>query len=155
MMNNQQNRMQQKKTFAKIFLTAGILAITLGVFLEIRHITAGFDPRLVTSGGILLLGVGFSTWLRYRKTSQDTPEARQIINAESDERALFIRNRAGHRGFWAAIALTYSLLMWESIASNGSLPMLSGDARWLWLAAAVVIPFVIYISSIVYDQSHY
>lgn len=67
----------------------------------------------------------------------------------------FIRNRAGHRGFWAGLALTYRLLMWESIASNGSLPHLSDDTRWFWLSAAVVIPFLFYIGSIIYDHTHY
>ena len=66
-----------------------------------------------------------------------------------------IRTRAGNRAFWVSIAMTYAILMWESMASNVSLPKLSSDGLWFFLAAAVVVPFAVYIASIVYDQKNY
>ncbi len=65
-----------------------------------------------------------------------------------------IRQRAGTRGFWTSLVMTYTALMWLSFASNGSLPAPSADALWLYLSAAVVIPFLVYIGSIIHNNKN-
>lgn len=42
--------------------------------------------------------------------------------------------------------------MWASFAANGSLPPLAGDALWFFLAACVLVPFGVYVASILIDQ---
>jgi hypothetical protein len=39
--------------------------------------------------------------------------------------------------------------MWASISSNGQLPALSADGLWYALAAAFVVPLVVYLVSII------
>lgn len=154
-MSSQNNWLNKKLKYARLFAIIGAVNILVGVVMELFKWSIGFDQRLITSMGILFLGLGLSSWLRYASRKKDPQTALRMERTARDERALFIRTRAGHRGFWVAIALSYGLLMWESLASNGSLPVLSEDARWFWLAAAVVIPFLAYIISIVYDERHY
>ncbi len=45
--------------------------------------------------------------------------------------------------------MLYAGIMWAGMAANGSLPALAGDTLWYYLAAAVVIPFGVYIVSLV------
>lgn len=39
-----------------------------------------------------------------------------------------------------------------SFAANGNLPALRGDVLWCFLAAAVLMPFGVYVGSILIDQ---
>jgi hypothetical protein len=71
---------------------------------------------------------------------------------ERDERTVLIRTRAGNRAYWVSTALIYLGLMWVSFAANGSLPALTGNTLWFFLAAGVLIPFGVYITSILVDQ---
>ena len=48
--------------------------------------------------------------------------------------------------------MVYLGLMWVSFADNGSLPEMSADILWFFLAACVVIPFGVYIVSILVDE---
>ena len=50
--------------------------------------------------------------------------------------------------------MTYIALMWLSFASRGGLPAPTSDGLWYYLAAAVVVPFLVYLTSIIYDQNH-
>lgn len=153
-MNSQKNLITRMLASARVFLAAGFLFTLAGAALEIAGVQPGFDTRLITGLGILLLGIGVSNWLRYRSASRDPEAARQTLIAKTDERLVILRNKAGNRGFWTGLALTYLLLMWESLSSSGSLPALSEDARWFWLAAAVVIPFLVYLASVFYEETH-
>ena len=145
----------QKKTLARIFLGTGLVVLTGGILLELLKTKQGFDPRIISGLGILFLGIGIANFVRYRSAAKNPGAASREINAEKDERMVAIRMRAGNRAFWVSIALTYACLMWESLAGNGSLPMLTSDGLWFFLAAAVVLPFVVYIASIVNDQKNY
>lgn len=139
----------QQHLLARIFLASGIIIAAAGVVLERTRTALPIDPRLITAAGILLLGLSLGSWLRYFSAAKDPQAAHRTVLAESDERMTAIKNQAGQRGFWSAITITYALLMWESISANGSLPALSPDARWFWLAAAVVLPMIVYIASII------
>jgi hypothetical protein len=50
--------------------------------------------------------------------------------------------------------MAYAVLMWVSFTVRGSLPELSPDALWFFLAAVVVVPFGVYAASLIYDQGH-
>ncbi len=148
-MNSMEKYTNKHRSFARIFLVAGLITVAAGIALERTQPAFGIDPRLITAAGILLLGLSLGSWVRYFTAKKDPQTTLRTINAESDERMTAIKNQAGQRGFWAALAITYGLLMWESVSSNGALPVLSEDGRWLWLAAAVVLPMIVYIVSII------
>lgn len=151
-MNNIEKYKNQQRLFARLFLIVGIVCTVAGVALESANLSLGFNLRLITSFGILLLVMSLNAWLRFYSVAKGPEAARRMVVAQSDERMTAIKNKAGQRGFWASMVIIYALLMWESAASNGSLPMLSADARWYWLAAAVVLLMIVYIAGIV--QGH-
>lgn len=72
--------------------------------------------------------------------------------AELDERTVLIRTRAGNRAYWLSAGLVYIGLMWTSLAAHGHLPDLSGDVLWFYLVFCVIVPFDVYITSILVDQ---
>jgi len=154
-MNNKMEWMNQKKNLARIFLGTGLVVLISGVLLELLKVNQSFDPRTITGAGILFLGIGAANLVRYRSAAKNPAAASRVFNEERDERTVTIRTRAGNRAFWVSIAMTYTVLMWESMSSNGSLPKLSSDGLWFFLAAAVVLPFAVYIASIMYDQKNY
>jgi len=49
--------------------------------------------------------------------------------------------------------MTYIALMWLSLASSGSLPVPTLDGLWFYLAAAVVVPAVVFIAGILIGQN--
>jgi len=154
-MNKRQKKwVKRQLTYAIVFFIIGVLALSIGAVIEIANKDIGVDDRLITASGILFLGISLSSWLRYFAGRKDNGAAARLINDETDERLLLMRAHAGKRGFWYSISITYLLLLWESFSSNGQLPALSDDARWYWLAWAVVVPLIVYISSILYDQAH-
>jgi hypothetical protein len=96
------------------------------------------------------MGVGYL--VRYGTALKDEQSARRLSVEEQDERTVLIRARAGNKAYWVSAALIYLGLMWASFASNGWLPQLAGNALWFFLAAGVLIPFGVYIISILNDQ---
>jgi len=135
-----------------MFLAAGVFVSLVGVFFELQYAYLPYNFRIITGLGILLIGIGIGYLVRYRAALKDEQSARRLTVEERDERTVLIRARAGNRAYWISSALFYIGLMWASFASNGSLPALSGNALWFYLAAGVLIPFGVYITSILVDQ---
>lgn len=134
------------------FLAAGVIVGAIGMFTELQHAVLPYNPRLLTGLGILLAGIGVAYLVRYRAALQDERAARRLTVEERDERLMLIRMRAGNRAFWVSALLVYAGLMWASFAGNGSLPPMSGDGLWYFLAAAVLVPFGVYAASILVDE---
>lgn len=152
-MSNTTNWMNRQQRLGWILLIAGILIGLIGLALPSLFGDLGFNTRIVTAIGILLLGIGISYLVRYRSYRADPQAAKRVLSSERDERMQMIRARAGSRAFWVSIALTYVLLMWESFADNGSLPALSDDLLWFALAAAFIIPMIVYIAGVAIENS--
>ncbi len=152
-MSNQTNLMRTKVTWGLFYLAAGLIVAVAGVLLPLLLGDLGFNERIITAVGILLVGIGVANLVQYATMRRDPKAARQMAIEKGDERLALIRGRAGHRAFWVSTALAYALLMWLSFASSGSLPVLSPDALWFCLAAVVVVPFIVYASGIVYEQN--
>ncbi len=133
-------------------LATGVIAAAVGIFLEIQYTDLPYDPRIITGLGILFAGIGIGNLVRYGAAMKDGQSARRLTIEERDERTVLIRARAGNRAYWVSAAFIYAGLMWASFAANDSLPALTGDALWFFLAASVLIPFVVYITSILMDQ---
>ncbi len=134
-------------------LIGGVVVFAVGLALQLLF-SVPFNARIISGLGIFIFGLGIAQMVRYRAARSDRKAAARIVNEERDERMQLIRGRAGHRAFWVSLAMTYIALMWLSFASSGSLPAPTPDGLWYYLAAAVVLPFLIYVASIVYDQNH-
>lgn len=135
-----------------IFLALGALVVIIGLLAQIQFVDSAYNFRIVTGLGILFIGIGAGYLLRYRTALKDDQAARRLNAEERDERTLLIRARAGNRAYWVTAVILYIGLMWVSFSANGSLPTLSEDSLWFFLAAAVVIPFGVYAISMVIDQ---
>jgi ABC-type uncharacterized transport system permease subunit len=138
----------------RILLIIGLIVGVTGILLPRLVSGLPFNPRIITGLGILLLGIGVAYLVRYAAAGRDVQTARRLVSEERDERMQIIRARAGNRAYWVSAVMIYSGLMWVSFAESGSLPPLSTDALWYFLVAAVVLPFVIYTASLMYDQKH-
>jgi len=95
---------------------------------------------------------GVGLLVRFRAGLKDEASARRIMANVRDERTVMIRMRAGNRAFWMSSVLVYAGLMWTSYAAKSELPVLSQDALWDFLAAAVAVPFAVYIGTMLIDE---
>ena len=138
----------------RVLLVLGLILGLVGIALPKLVSNLPFDARIITGLGILLLGIGAAFLVRYSSAHKDPKVARRLAAEERDERSQMLRGRAGNRAYWVSAGMAYALLMWLSFSANGSLPELSQDALWWALAAVVVVPGVVYIASMVYDEKH-
>lgn len=134
---------KQYRTGWAFLITGGLVAIA-GALLPVWISATTFNTRIVTGVGIFLIGVGLSYLIRYRAARREPLTGARMANEANDERSRMLRARAGNRAYWVSTALAYGGLMWVSFAANGSLPHLSEDALWYFLAAVVIIPFGVY-----------
>lgn len=154
-MDNRTRWIAARVTLGWIYLAAGVVVALVGIFAEVNFSYATFNFRLITGMGILLSGVGVGYLVRYRAALKDERSRRRLTAEERDERTILIRNRAGNRAYIVSAVLVYTGLMWTSFAASGSLPALTGDALWFFLAACVLIPFSAYVASILIDQKKF
>ena len=151
-MNNRTKWIRSRIRMGWIFLAAGSIVAIVGIFTELQFAYMPYNFRIITGLGILLGGIGVGYLVRYRAALKDEQSAMRLTVEERDERTVLIRTRAGNRAYWVSTALIYLGLMWVSFAANGSLPALTGNTLWFFLAAGVLIPFGVYITSILVDQ---
>lgn len=152
-MTNQQEYLQNRVRMGWGLLALGVVLLVAGLALQHLFVVP-FNARVISGLGIFFSAVGLGQMLRYRAVQGNRQAAARLVNEERDERTRLIRARAGNRAFWVSLAMTYLALMWLSFAGNGSLPSPTPDALWFYLAAAVVVPFVVYTVSIVRDQTN-
>lgn len=151
-MKSDRNWIRTRIDLGRALLILGLIVSGVGVVLQWRFSVQPINFRIVTGLGILLIGIGLSTLARYRSVLKDERAARRLEAEAHDERSLYIRGRAGFRAFWVTIAFNNVGLMWSSFANQGGVPALEGDVLWFFLAAATVVPFLVYIISLVMDE---
>lgn len=151
-MSDQNKWLNNRIRIGWFFMGLGVLFILVGVYFEINYSYIPYNISIITGLGILWAGIGIGLVVRYMAVKKGDPSAKRMMVEEQDERNQFIRYRAGYRAFWVAIILTYVILMWLSIAANGSLPPIGKDVLWYLQVACVVIPFSVYIFSFMIDQ---
>ena len=151
-MNKNMEWINRQIRLGRILIAAGLIAIIIGIVLP--GIVSGlqFNPRIITGIGIVVLGIGISYQVRFGPVVRDAQAARRLVSEERDERMQLIRGRAGYRAFWTAEALIYAGLMWVSFAESGSLPPVSTDTLWYFLAVAVIVPFIVFAVGMKLDQ---
>ena len=151
-MSNQQSYIQKRMRLGWGLVILGGVLFAAGLILQMLF-SVPFNARIVSGLGIFLAGVGLAQILRYRAVQGDRQAATRLVNEERDERSRLIRAQAGSLAFWVSLAMTYIALMWLSLASSGSLPVPTLDGLWFYLAAAVVVPGVVFIAGIVIGQN--
>lgn len=151
-MNKQNKWINRQARLGGWLLAGGILVAAVGAALELTRADLPFDARLVTALGILLLGGATAYLLRYRSARKDPDAAQRLITEENDERNRLMRLRAGSRAYTASLILAMIGLMWVSWAANGSLPSLSDDVLWYYLAVLVIAPGLVYLASLLMDD---
>ena len=151
-MDSRKNWISARIRLGSVFLIAGVLVASLGIFTEMTFYYLTYNFRIITGVGILMIGVGVGYLVRYGAALKDEQAARRLTAEERDERTLMIRTRAGNRAYIVSAVLVYLGLMWSSFAASGSLPALAGDALWFFLAACLLIPFGFYVASILIDE---
>jgi len=154
-MNNRTQWIATRVRWGWILLVAGVIVAGVGFLLERAYASLPYNLRIITGLGILMAGVGISYLVRYTAALKDEQSARRLSAEERDERTVLIRTRAGNRAYWASALMIYCGLMWASFAANGGLPELSGDTLWYFLAACVLVPFGVYIASLLIDQRNF
>lgn len=142
---------RQRRIGWGLAVTGGV-ACAAGLTLQAVSAALPFDPRVATGFGILLLGLAIAALMRGGVGVRDSDATRRLGVEEQDERNVTIRRLAGSRAFRVSAALTYGLLMWVSISANGQLPALSPDGLWYALAAALVLPMLVYVVSVIQAQ---
>jgi hypothetical protein len=150
-MTEQQQYLHNRVRIGWGILVAGLVIFAAGLALQL-FFTLPFNTRIISGLGIFAIGLGVAQIVRYRAVIGNPRTAARLVNEERDERVRMIRARAGNRAFWLSLVMTYALLMWVSMASNGSLPEIGDDALWYYLASTVILPFALYVGSLVYDQ---
>jgi hypothetical protein len=154
-MDNSTKWLRGKMRTGWILLVGGLLVAVAGILVPRFVGNLPFRPQIFTALGVLLIGAGVAQIVPYAALKNDQPAARRYSAEQRDERSQLLRVQASYRASRVAAILTIGGLMWVSIASFGGLPQLSPDALWYFLAAVVVIPFVVYIGSLIYDEQHY
>ena len=135
-----------------LLVACGIVVFAASLLLARANPDFPWNLRIMGGVGIVTGGLGAGLILRYRPAVSNEEVARRLIVEERDERAVFIRQRAGKRAYWMSALLVYGGLMWTSFASNGDLPTLEGDRLWNYLAVALLVPFFVYVGSVVLDE---
>ena len=151
-MDNRKKWITDKIRLGWVLLAAGVLRGAAGFILGRIYFNLPYNFGIISGLGIFLAAIGINNLLVYRTALTNQQVAERLAVTERDERTVFIRARAGNRAYWVSTALVYAGLMWESFAANGNLPALLGNTLWYFLAAAVLIPFGVYATSIVIDQ---
>lgn len=149
-MDNSTKWLNRKMRTGWILLFSGLAIAVFGILLPGFVGTLPFRPQVITGFGIFLVGLGIAQLVQYAVAKKDRQATRQLTVEQNDERTQLLRAKAGNRAYLASAILTIGGLMWVSIASYGGLPQLSPDVLWYYLAAVVVIPFVVYIGSLIY-----
>lgn len=152
-MNKRMKWITARIKYGWFIVTAGVLVGLTGIVLELFAAAPPFRPSLITGLGILFIGIGVGMVVRYRSALRDEDAARRLTVEEMDERTVMIRNQAAYRAFWVSMVMIYIGLMWVSF--EGSLPPLSADVLWFFLAGCLVVSFGVYVVSyILADRSN-
>ena len=151
--------MTDRTTWLRTRVRAGWLLLALGILVFAASLVLAranpdfpWNLRILGGVGIVAGGLGVGLLVRYRPAISNSEVARRVVVEERDERDVQIRQRAGQRAYWASAILVFVVLMWASFASNGDLPALEGDLLWNCLVIALVVPFFVYIGSVIIDE---
>ncbi|HMD88888.1 MAG TPA: hypothetical protein VKF38_06975 [Anaerolineaceae bacterium] len=151
-MNKQKNWVKDKLVWGLVLIALGLVITVVGFILPGLLSGIIFNGRLIPACGILVFIMGIASLAQYAYTRSNPKAARKMMIDERDERIQLIHAGSGNRAFIIGNGMAYFVLMWDSFASDVGLPSLTGDRLWFSLLALVLVPVIVYIGSIVYEQ---
>jgi hypothetical protein len=136
------NWLRTRALLGGLLLTCGI------VLLAVSLASRGGNPddtglRVIGGFGIAGIGVGIGLVARYGMALRSQQTALRVMAEERDERSINHKQRAGQRAYWTSAGMIWLGLM--------CLPEAQTDGIWNLMVAALVIPFAVYVGSIVID----
>ena len=153
-MNNQMEWINRKVRLGWLVFTAAIIIAAIGITLEWQIKPQSFNPKYITSLGIVLFVLGISRLTMYLP-GRRSPQAAARVSAElRDERKIAIRNKAGFGAYSLSTILVVVGMLWIGGAEHRGQPILSADTIWYYLVALFLIPSCFYAVSIFYYQRH-
>jgi hypothetical protein len=144
----------RKVRLAWLVFTAAIIIAAIGITLEWQIKPQSFNPKYVTSLGIVLFVLGISRLAMYLPGRRSPQAAVRVAAAVNDERKITIRDRAAYGAYCLTAVLVVIGMFWVGGAEHRGQPFLSADIIWYYLAALFLLPFCFYAVSIIYHQRH-
>jgi len=127
----------------------GMVLIVGGILLNQSHFL--MNNRLVSALGVLVVGISIGVLVKYLTLKRHPEVAQRVMAEEDDERSRAIHDRAGRRGFEAAMGLLALVFI---VYSAGSITVYQSDPDpvWWFLAFLVSVPLAVYIFFLVHYQ---
>lgn len=127
-------------------LGAGLLLLALSFALPALLPGSMMNFKWVGGFGILLIGWGGTFLARYLLATRSPETARRAIIDDTDERNRAIRHQAGNLAFLVTFLTSSVALIIYSAMTRGQ----PADALWLYMAAVVIVPSIIYVIALVF-----
>lgn len=148
-MNDHKEEIDLKIRRGWYLLALGVLMIIGGIVLNQLHFL--MNNKLISALGVLAAGGAIGVLVKYITLKRNPEVARRVLAEETDERSQAIRDRAGSRGFEAALGIAaLALIVYSAVNIQISQP--DPDPLWWFLAFLVVIPLGVYIFFLVRYQ---
>lgn len=148
--------MKSPEKNSPIKLPLGWICVGLGVSLfligiALRTFLSGTiaDTRILEGIGILLIGVGIIPLSRSISARRDPLGARRSQLAESDERAVSFRNKAGFNAFLFSMVVNNAVLITYSALTRGQPGF---DPIWFTLIFLAVAPIIVFAGVMVWQN---
>ena len=153
-MNKQTNWTKNILTWGLVLMGLGLVVAIAGFFLPSLGSSIVLPDGLVIGISIMLFVLGIAGLAQYAYVRMNPKAGHRMMIDEQDERTKLVHARAGQRAYWISSSLAFLVLIWVSFAGDVGLPTLSGSALYFSMVAVVVVPFIVYIAGIVYEQSN-
>ncbi|HEX7555326.1 MAG TPA: hypothetical protein VF338_01785 [Leptolinea sp.] len=148
-MNNLPSTHPTRSPLGWIAVTAGVILFIAGI--SIRNLQPGTlaDTRLLEGFGILLTGWGIIPLFRGLSARRDPAAAHRSQLAETDERAVAIRNQAAYIAFMFSMGCASIILLVYSACTRGQVGF---DPLWFALAFLVIAPAAAFVGIIIWHN---
>lgn len=147
-MNSTNAVLKRKISQGWAMLGAGLLLLALSFALPALLPRSLMNFKWVGGFGILLIGWGGTFLARYLLAARSPETARRAIIDDTDERNRAIRNQAGYVAFMVTFLTSSVALIIYSALTRGQ----PTDALWLYMAAVVIVPSIVYVITMVVLQ---
>jgi hypothetical protein len=153
-MRNQTNWTKGILMWGLVLVGLGVVVAVVGIILPGLVNGSVLSVGLVPGISIILFVIGIVSLAQYAFIRANPTAGQQMMIQERDERLQLIRARAGHRAYWISSSLAFFVLIWTAFAGDVGLPTLSGNTLWFSMVAVVVVPFIVYVGNIAYEQNN-
>jgi hypothetical protein len=128
-----------------LVLIAGIVLFTAGLLIRLFSPGTIADTRLIEGLGLLLTGWGIVPFVRTISRRKNPVAAHRNQLAESDERAIILRNQAAFVSLMFNEATSSILLVIYSAMTRGQTGF---DPIWFALAFLVIAPMLVFVTCV-------